>query len=246
MNRVTRRALAVAAGVGVANALPAVSSAPAVRNVLTPQLAGIGRPGQVAFTFDDGPDPVSTPLFLDLLAERGVRATFFLLGFMVRRAPGLAAEIVAAGHQLGVHGDLHRNLLLRDPVSAMTDIRRAHDLIAETTGVRPGWYRPPYGILTAGACLAAARTGMQPVLWTAWGRDWSARATPESVRRVVRRKLVDTGTILLHDADCTSAPGAWRSTLGALPALLDDCQERGWRPVTLDDHLLPPDARPRS
>jgi hypothetical protein len=79
---------------------------------------------------------------------------------------------------------------------------------------------------------------MRPVLWTTWGWDWSARATPESVGRTVRRHLADAGTVLLHDADCTSAPGSWRSTLGALPGLLDDCEQHGWKPVTLSEHLV--------
>jgi peptidoglycan/xylan/chitin deacetylase (PgdA/CDA1 family) len=132
-----------AAALWTANTFPAISSAGSLRAALAPTTTGIGRPGQVAFTFDDGPDPSSTPQFLDLLARRGVRATFFLLGFMVRRAPGLAADIAAAGHDIGVHGDLHRNLLFRDPVSTVADITAAHELIAETTGTRPRWYRPP-------------------------------------------------------------------------------------------------------
>lgn len=239
MNRATRTVASGLAGVAIANAVPAISSARGLRVTLAPGLSGIGTPGQVAFTFDDGPDPVSTPRFLELLAGRGVRATFFLLGFMVRRAPGLAAEIVAAGHEVGVHGDQHRNLLFRDPVSTVADISRAKDLIAAAAGTEPRWYRPPYGILTTSAAAAAARLGLRPVLWTTWGWDWSARATPESVRRTVHRHLADAGTVLLHDADCTSAPGAWRSTLGALPGLLDDCRARGWRPVTLSEHLPP-------
>jgi peptidoglycan/xylan/chitin deacetylase (PgdA/CDA1 family) len=234
--------LGTAAGLWAANALPAITSAGSLRAALVPTTTGIGRPGGVAFTFDDGPDPASTPRFLDLLSAHGVRATFFLLGFMIRRAPGLAAEIAAAGHDIGVHGDLHRNLLFRDPLSTTADITAARDLIAETTGSLPRWYRPPYGILTTSAVLAATGLGMRPVLWSCWGRDWTVRATPESVRRTVRRRLADGSTVLLHDADCTSAPQSWRATLGALPALLDDCREHGWQPVTLSRHLTP--ARP--
>lgn len=241
--KATRAALMAAAGIGLVNAAPAISSARPLRAALAPGLTGIGRTGQIAFTFDDGPDPVSTPRFLDLLAARGARATFFLLGFMVRRSPGLVGEIVAAGHEVAVHGDRHRNLLLRDPVSTVADITRARNLIAETAGTEPRWYRPPYGILTSSAAFAATTLGMQPVLWSTWGWDWSARATGRSVRRTVRRHLSDAGTVLLHDADCTSAPESWRSTLGALPGLLDDCQARGWRPVTLSEHLEHPHAR---
>jgi hypothetical protein len=74
------------------------------------------------------------------------------------------------------------------------------------------------------------------VLWTAWGEDWSATATPESVLRTVRRDLTGGGTVLLHDSDCTSAPLSWRSALGALPDLLDGCARAGWRVGPLSEH----------
>ena len=91
-------------------------------------------------------------------------------------------------------------------------------------------------MLTTAALLATARLDLTPVLWTAWGRDWSANATPESVRRRVSRDLRSGGTVLLHDSDCTSAVGSWRNTLGALPELLDHCADRGWRVGPLAAH----------
>jgi peptidoglycan/xylan/chitin deacetylase (PgdA/CDA1 family) len=90
--------------------------------------------------------------------------------------------------------------------------------------------------MTAGAHLACRRLGLQPVLWTCWGRDWSARATPQSVYRMVTSQLRGGGTILLHDSDCTSAPGAWRSALSALPALLDHCEANGLQVGPLREH----------
>jgi peptidoglycan/xylan/chitin deacetylase (PgdA/CDA1 family) len=95
------------------------------------------------------------------------------------------------------------------------------------TGQRPRWYRPPYGVLTTAALYACRRLDLTPVLWTAWGRDWEASATPESIRGTVIGKLRGGGTVLLHDSDCTSAPDSWRRTLGALPALLDDIRAYG-------------------
>ena len=80
---------------------------------VAPSLAGIGRPDHVALTFDDGPDPASTPLFLTELDRLGWKATFFLLGCMVRQAPSLAAELVAASHEVAVHGDRHDSHLRR-------------------------------------------------------------------------------------------------------------------------------------
>jgi peptidoglycan/xylan/chitin deacetylase (PgdA/CDA1 family) len=97
-------ALAVAGGLAVAHAAPGLTGLRPVRRTAFPGLAGLGRPGHVALTFDDGPDPAATPHVLELLEARGVRATFFMLGEQAARSPGLAAEVAAAGHEVAVHG----------------------------------------------------------------------------------------------------------------------------------------------
>ncbi|MGW3466246.1 polysaccharide deacetylase family protein, partial [Streptomyces olivaceoviridis] len=217
-----------------------VSTFGPLRNRALHRLAGRGRPDHVALTFDDGPDPASTPHFLRLLAERGTRATFFLLGEQAYRSPGLVREIAAAGHEIGVHGWLHRPLLLRGPGATYDDFARVRDTVTAITGLRPTLFRPPYGVMSTAAHLAARRLGLTPVLWTCWGEDWTARATAESVHGTVTRDLDGGGTILLHDSDCTSAPGAWHSALDALPRILDTCAERGFEVGRLGDHGWPP------
>jgi peptidoglycan/xylan/chitin deacetylase (PgdA/CDA1 family) len=229
-------ALAAVPVLAAAHAAPVVSTFGPLRNRLMPRLSGRGRTNHIALTFDDGPDPRSTPHFLRLLAGRGVHATFFLLGSEAHRSPGLVREIAAAGHELAVHGWLHRPLLLRGPRATYDDFRRARDTVAAITERQPKLFRPPYGVMSTAAHLAARRLDLTPVLWTCWGEDWTARATPHSVHRTVTADLDGGGTILLHDSDCTSAPGAWRSTLGALPRILDTCQERGYGVGPLRDH----------
>jgi peptidoglycan/xylan/chitin deacetylase (PgdA/CDA1 family) len=238
----TRRA-AIAAGVALTagaavHAGPVLTSIAPLRTWLWPGLSGLGRPGHLALTFDDGPDPQSTPAFLDALALRGVRATFFLLGSMLERTPSLGRDLVAAGHEVGVHGWAHRYLTRVGPRATWQDLARARDLVAETTGQAPAYFRPPYGVLSAAALVAARDLGLRPVLWSAWGKDWTPRATPEGVLRTVTRGRLDGGTVLLHDSDCTSAPGAWRSALGAIPLLLDHCAERGLSVGPLGEHAL--------
>ncbi|MEY9946853.1 polysaccharide deacetylase family protein [Kitasatospora sp. GAS1066B] len=201
-----------------------------------PEVNGRGDPTHVALTFDDGPDPASTPRFLRVLDRAGIRATFFMLGQMVVQQPALAKEMVAAGHEVAVHGYRHRLLVTRTPGAVRDDIARARDVIADLTGSQPRWYRPPYGVLTISAVATATELGLVPVLWSSWGRDWSARATPGSVHRSVIRSLDGGGTVLLHDSDCTSDPGAWLSALGALPYIIDNCRTRGLRIGPLRDH----------
>ncbi|MFJ4926001.1 polysaccharide deacetylase family protein [Streptomyces sp. NPDC088736] len=232
-------ALAAVPALAAAHAAPVVSTFGPLRNRAMPRLSGRGRWDHIALTFDDGPDPLSTPHFLRLLAERQVRATFFLLGGEAHRSPGLVREIAAAGHEIGVHGWLHRPLLLRGPRATYEDFARARDTVADITGRPPALFRPPYGVMSTAAHVAARRLGLTPVLWTCWGEDWTARATPESVHRTVTSGLDGGGTVLLHDSDRTSAPGAWRSALGALPRILDTCGQRGYEVGRLCDHGWP-------
>jgi peptidoglycan/xylan/chitin deacetylase (PgdA/CDA1 family) len=220
-------AAACAAGLAVAQAGPGITGLRPVRRALFPGLAGQGDPRHVALTFDDGPDPEATPQFAGLLAARGVHGTFFLLGEMAVRAPGLVTELAAAGHEVGVHGWQHRYLPLRGPRATYDDIARTADLLADRTGRWPRLYRPPYGVLSGAALAAVRRLGLTPVLWGAWGREWTPGATPSSVQACLRAHLRGGVTVLLHDSDCTSPGGSWRAALGALPLLLDECEDRG-------------------
>ncbi len=229
-------AAAVAGVAAIAHAGPGVTAIAPVRRRCFPALAGLGAPDHVALTFDDGPDPRSTPRFLDLLGAHGTRATFFLLGSMVAKAPGLAAELTAAGHEAGVHGWDHRYTLLRGPGAVYDDMARARDAVADATGAAPAFYRPPYGVLSGAALLAARRLGMTPLLWTCWGREWARGATPGSVLATIRRDLAGGVTVLMHDSDCTSPPGSHLSALGALEPLLGECAARGWRVGTASSH----------
>ncbi len=228
----------VALGVSLAHAAPALLAWTAVSSRLWPDLSGRGQRNHVALTFDDGPDPASTPAFLSVLAEREVSATFFLLGRMAAATPRLARMLVESGHELGLHGWDHRCLLVRSPRSTYDDLARGHETISRITGRAPRWYRPPYGLLTTASLQAAARLEMTPVLWTTWGRDWRKGATAESVAADVRRRLDPGGTVLLHDSDCTSAPGSWAAAVAALPGLIDDIRTAGLTAGPLRDHGL--------
>lgn len=161
-----------ALAVGLGYGLPAVTALRRVRGRLTPALAGFGAADHVALTFDDGPDPRSTPHFLDVLEELDVRATFFVLGDAVSRAPGLVVDMAAAGHELAIHGWDRKPMLLRGPLSTYDQLARTHELVAAATGRPPRFVRPPHGILSAAVLAAAHRLDLTPVLWTARGRDW--------------------------------------------------------------------------
>jgi peptidoglycan/xylan/chitin deacetylase (PgdA/CDA1 family) len=238
-------ALAAGAGAGAAWALPAL--APVV-----PGLADALRiptrcalPRAVALTFDDGPHPRGTPAVLDALAAGGVRATFFLVAEQVARGPALAAEIVAAGHAVGFHGGRHRNLLRIPPRAVARDFDAGADVLASVLGVAPVLHRPPLGIYSWPALAAVRARGWTPVLWSRWGRDWTRRATPESVARRSAQGVRAGDVLLLHDADTYSAPGCWKATVAALPRVLEATAAAGLRaaPLTGAADLVHPAGR---
>jgi peptidoglycan-N-acetylglucosamine deacetylase len=228
-------------GSPIAGALAGV----AVTSYLLPGLAGawpaLRRPLGIedrtasgrgyALTFDDGPHAQGTPAVLEILGREGVHATFFLVGEQVLRNPGLAREIVQAGHGIGLHCHRHRNLLRLTPRQVREDISRAQEIIESHTGRSPELYRPPYGVLNSAALMLARAHGWRTLLWSHWGRDWEARATAESIAARVSGGVGEGAVLLLHDADDYSAPGSWRRTAAALPRVLDTLAERGLEPT---------------
>ncbi|MGW3952240.1 polysaccharide deacetylase family protein [Streptomyces sp. NPDC004752] len=226
-------ALVAAAHIG-----PAGTWLPGPRRALLPVLAGTGAPDHVALTFDDGPDPRSTPAFLAALDELAVRATFFVVGEQLLDHRRLSQDIVRRGHELAVHGWTHHRPWWPAPRRETRLLARAAQAVAEVSGTVPLWYRPPYGILTGDRLLAARRTGLRPVLWTAWGRDWTADATARSVAATVLADLRGGGTVLLHDSDRHATPGCWTAALAALPGLVGACRAAGLTVGPLGEHGL--------
>ncbi len=189
---------------------------------------------RVALTFDDGPQPEALDRFLSALEQERARATFFLVGEQALRHPALVREIHAAGHELANHGFRHRNHLLRTPFGVADDIRRGAETIAELIGTRPPLYRPCYGVVAAATWLGARAAGSALVLWSRWGRDWRAAATPLSIVETAAAGLRGGDIVLLHDADHYASPGSWRNTLAALPLLLERVRALGLEPSAID------------
>jgi peptidoglycan-N-acetylglucosamine deacetylase len=115
---------------------------------------------------------------------------------------------------------------------------RALDQIKDAAGVGPQFYRPPYGIATAATFWVTRSLGLTPVLWDPRGRDWRAEATSAGVIRDVLRDVRGGSTVLLHDSDCTSAPGSWRVTAGALRPLVQRLRAEGLIVGPLRDHAV--------
>jgi peptidoglycan-N-acetylglucosamine deacetylase len=184
-----------------------------------------GAPG-VALTFDDGPHPEGTPAMLELLARHAARATFFVVGEQVRDRPALLARVSAAGHRVALHCDRHRLQLRLTPRGVRDDLRRGAAAIEDATGAPVTWHRPPYGIYSPAGLRAVRQAGLEPLLWSRWGRDWRRLRTPARIASAATRGLLPGDVILLHDADFYSARGSHRRTAAALEIILAELAAR--------------------
>lgn len=183
---------------------------------------------QVALTFDDGPDPEGTPRLLRLLAARGVRATFFLIGERAARHPEIVRAIVAEGHEIGNHTWHHRNAWFLGPAATERELSGGARILANLAGRVPTLYRPPWGIVNVPALLTARRAGLTTVLWSIQPEGLRPRSPSDQLDYCASR-LHDGAIVDLHDAP--GLPGAPQRLLDLMPGLLDLLADWGYTAV---------------
>ena len=223
-----RRAVLLAAG-GVTVAQWAPSAAVVIPRAA--KLLGIPtrRPTSsgVLLTFDDGPHPQGTPAVLTELERAGAHAVFFVCGEQVERYPELTGELVAAGHELGLHGYRHETRRHWSKRLLADDTRRSLEVLQEAAGVTPRLYRPPHGVFSLTGLRLIRELRLEPLLWSKWGRDWEVRATPETIARRATTGISAGDVVLLHDADHYGARDSWCNTARALPLIFDAIDRAG-------------------
>ena len=186
----------------------------------------------VALTFDDGPNPDATPLILDTLREKGVRATFFILGSHAERWPELVRRIAREGHQIGNHGYFHRKLQFKSPFYVSRDIRLGIRAIKRAGGPAPKYFRAPHGFRSPWTTPIASSYGERTIGWSLGVWDSDRPGVDEIVRRTLEG--VEPGSIiLLHDGDGYNPDGDRRQTAEALPQIIDRLKEQGYEFATL-------------
>jgi peptidoglycan-N-acetylglucosamine deacetylase len=208
-----------------------------IRHALAPHVPGIAaalgiprtleRGEGVALTFDDGPHQEGTPMILELLERAKACATFFMVGEQVERRPELAAEVLARGHAVALHGYRHRLQSRLTAAMIEADLRAGAAAVEEATGRSPRWHRPPYGVYSPSGLSIARSLALKPLLWSRWGKDWRRFTTPRRIASRVTGQLQPGDVILLHDADFYSASRSHQRTIQALEIILNVMEERG-------------------
>jgi peptidoglycan/xylan/chitin deacetylase (PgdA/CDA1 family) len=182
--------------------------------------------GRFALTFDDGPDPDSTPLVLDALEAAGARATFFQVGEQLLVHHELGGEVTRRGHAVALHGFHHEEHDRLPRAEIRDDLLRGLDAIEAATGTRPTLFRPPYGRAAEGTQQACEELGLELVYWSGWGMDWEP-IPAERIADLVMRDLAAGSLVLLHDSPRYAYRDSARATAEALPSILAAATERG-------------------
>lgn len=179
----------------------------------------------VALTFDDGPHPKNTPRLLDILKERNVKATFYVVAPNVKRYPEIMRRIIAEGHEIGNHTVTHGNLTKMSEAAVKREFTETHDAIVAATGVAPRTMRPPYGaITTAQKAWIRRDLGYPTILWSVDPEDWKKPGSSVVTSRLVSGASPG-GILLVHDIHASS--------IDAIPAAVDQLLARGYQFVTV-------------
>lgn len=181
---------------------------------------------KIALTFDDGPSAAWTPVLLDGLKERGVKATFFLIGENADKNPEIVKRMAEEGHLIGNHTYHHVELTKVSENEARLELADTSAVIVRITGKEPEYMRPPFG---AWQRKLEQEIQMLPVLWTIDPLDWTTENQDEIVNKVVT-EAEENDIILLHDC--------YKSSIEAGLRIIDILQEEGFVFVTVDKLLL--------
>lgn len=176
---------------------------------------------QVALTFDDGPDPRTTPQVLDMLKKYHAKATFFMLGGKISGNESLVKRIADEGNEVGNHSFDHSNFTKLSHEQIVSQIESTNSLIEKACGKKPFYFRPPYGATDERVKQAV---GMSQLLWTVDTKDWENHNTA-AIMTNIKNQLRPNGIILMHDIHQTS--------VNALPTVLDYLVNQGYHFVTV-------------
>jgi peptidoglycan-N-acetylglucosamine deacetylase len=200
-----------------------------------PKMIYMGNSSQkrIALTFDDGPEDIYTPQILEILRQKGVKATFFVVGQQAKAYPELLKQIHREGHAIGNHSWNHGKLGNFTESQLINDVEATSAEIEKIIGYKPNLFRPPYGFLKEEQAAKLYDLGYRTILWTIDTNDWSGASSEEILSRV-HRNVLQGGIILQHNF---RIPGQLDGSIKALPQIIDQLRAQGYEFVTVNELL---------
>ncbi|WP_209752054.1 polysaccharide deacetylase family protein [Cohnella suwonensis] len=186
----------------------------------------------VALTFDDGPDGKYTEEILGILKEKGVKATFFLVGTQVAKYPEVAKRIAEEGHDVGNHSWSHADLTKLSAQAMRDQLTKTQDAIFKATGVTSDLMRTPYGAYDDGVLKEIHDQDMTHVFWTVDTRDWAGTSVAD-MRKNMLSHTHKGGIILMHSFG--GRKHAIDHTVALLPTIIEELQDKGYEFVTVNE-----------
>ena len=190
--------------------------------------SGSGRYKNVCLTFDDGPNPTYTPRILQILKEKKVRATFFLIGQHAQQHPDLVKKIYESGHELGDHTFSHVELPKVPSDKIKQELETTRSIVESAAGAKIFLFRPPWGIFDGRSLAEIAMRKFDAVLWSVDSRDWS-RPGIAQIKANVLEKVGNGSIILFHDDH--------DQIVQALPEIILKLQEQGYQFITISEMM---------
>jgi len=189
----------------------------------------------LALTFDDGPYPPYTVHLLDILKEKGVHVTFFLVASQAQLHPELVCRMAAEGHTVALHAFRHRDFLRLTGGEKENDLSQGKQILRSITGRDPLFWRPPHGFRDFSAMETASSQKLKVVNWSVIPRDWTGIGKQEIYNRVMEQ-AEDSAIVLLHDGDSPFYRASRQATVDAVAPLIDSLRQKGYHLVSLEEY----------
>ena len=233
-------ALPYAAGAGIAVAAYAGYASMAPRSQFFGRTFTHGADKRkLALTYDDGPNDPYTLRLLDVLAEQGVKATFFVIGRYAAQRPDILRRVAQEGHVIGNHTYSHPNLVFCSASRVVQEIEDCRRAISDAVGEHSALFRPPFGGRRPAVLRIVREKGLAPIMWSITSYDWRASASAEEIERRVYRQVSrdNRNVILMHDGGHMAIGADRGHTVTATNELIRRCKGESYEFVTIPEMM---------
>jgi peptidoglycan/xylan/chitin deacetylase (PgdA/CDA1 family) len=190
---------------------------------------------EIAFTFDDGPNPIYTNELLDLLKQYQIKASFFVVGSEAEKYPDIILRMHKEGHLIGIHNYVHRSNWLMTPWRVNQDLEKSANILEGITGMKPKYYRPPWGMLNLFDYFT--HKDYKIILWSLMVGDWRSKGGSKKREEGILNRVKPGDIILLHDSGETwgANEDAPQYTITALKTVFKELSKRGYTYKRIDE-----------